>query len=209
MKRFLIAALKSLAGIEDTDYPYYHVSNNPNPPAIRTDEHGLKHDDPNGIYLFYKEKEVIDNDWISKKYRWDAKIKGTVRDIHSIPFDEWLKEVGVKNPYKYAMSLKSAKVINDVEHLQEKLTSYYEGEPDREITAEYGYMLLKEKLKDRKSLTAFFKRKGIKAFGDSATEGNAIWWGEPQVIVLDPSIIEWGPREENSIDDKVYRITPN
>jgi len=206
----LIAALRQiLSGVDDTEYPYYHVSEHPEPPTIR-DSGGLKHDDPNGIYLFVKGKEVEQEGWKPKKYRWDAKLKVDFDNIDHFPFDEWLTELGVSDPLDYVRKL-SVKRIGDkpLNHFQEDVETFYENNQDEDdehikIAAEHGYILLKHVL-GRAKLTSFLRKKGIKAFGDTSEHlDNQIWPGEPQIIVLDPSVIEWGPREENVPDNEVY-----
>jgi len=70
--KYQIKEAPSEGGRKDTDFPYFHVSDHPETPVLLKKE--IRHRDPEGIYLFYKGKQV-DVDWTHKKYRWDVKLK--------------------------------------------------------------------------------------------------------------------------------------
>lgn len=196
----LINSLQVLAGIQDTEYPYYHVSDHFETPTIRSANEG--HKDPAGIYFFYKGKYVAQGDWKSKKYRWDAKIKANIVDINDLDYDDLLAKAGIKNVYQYVNSLQDAKTM-DLERWKElDYQPWLDNDEEQFVWTDVGFPLLREHFNDQKKFAKFFLDQGIKALQD--TEGHTVFFGEPQVIVLDPSIIEWGPREENVADNKVY-----
>ena len=193
------------AGIEDTDYPYFHVSDHPEKPTVH---YGGQHKDPAGIYLFYKGIPVDQTDWKPKKYRWDAKIKpgANILDVNRFAWNEILAEIGIEDfdDYIYNLDLREDHGM-DLAAIQD----YYEiwkdeKEDDEDMRADVAWALLRNHFNDQKKFTSFLKSKGIDAIEDDS--GDVIFYGEPQMIVINPSVIEWGPKEENVTDPKVYQL---
>lgn len=186
------------SGITNTDFPYYHVSNHPELPTLKSDS---KHFDPLGIYLFIK-GEPITGSWVEKKYRWDAKIKNEsdIIPIDHLNYEQLFYDLGIKNIHEYIQNLKELKT-HDIDTLLEDYNSWKD---EGTIPTHVYYPLLRDYFSDSNKFTQFLKNKGYKGIIDES--GYNIFLGEPQIIIFDPDNIIWGEREENVSDDKVYRL---
>ena len=191
----------SIAGVEDTGYPYYHVSDHPDTPSLGSHTDSI-HNDPSGLYLFFKGKPVDQTDWKPKKYRWDAKLKTAPDDVTDLDYNELLKKAGITDIEAFIEELSNKYDMSSIDHDYGNWLEEEEEEEDAFLWSDIGYPLLRYRFNDRDKFANFLKSQGVKAISDP--QGFTIFYGEPQVIVLDPSIIEWGEREENVADNKVY-----
>jgi GNAT superfamily N-acetyltransferase/8-oxo-dGTP pyrophosphatase MutT (NUDIX family) len=212
------AAAKDEAGITDTDFPYFHVSDHPETPR-HNDKPKKPHFDPNGIFLFVKGEKVGVAEWQRKKYRWDAKLApGTkLLDLDSMgPTSAWelIRRAGIKTPqdcydvleYDWepeAEQMESDCGTPDAPDFEKKFWSNY-FTIDHAATA--AYTIIRAHFKDRYKFTQFFRELGYDGIYD--THG-AIYYEEPQVVMMNPDKIIWGKREKNTPDPKIYRIETN
>lgn len=193
VKAFVVAAP------EDTDYPYFHVSDHPETPSPQSHT-GTIHDDPTGLYLFIKGKRVDQPGWKPKKYRWDAKLKSTPDDVIDLDYNELLEKAGITDIGAFIEELSTQNDMSSISHDYENWLD----EEEFSLWADIGYPLLRYHFNDdRDKFASFLKSEGVKALSDP--EGFTIFHGEPQVLVLDPSIIEWGEREKN-VSEKPYLL---
>jgi oligoribonuclease (3'-5' exoribonuclease)/8-oxo-dGTP pyrophosphatase MutT (NUDIX family) len=223
-----VQATEMEGGIQDIDYPYFHVSNHPETPTIHktTTRGGTdgKYYDPYGIYLFIKGEHIDVSEWGEKKYRWDAKIKRGAKIRLISGFDQsekWslMESIGIKTGLDVYNALKKAIDEEDkieFEYLQEQIEDV-EGN-SRKPTLEIMQKVFKDGIQDvmwfrtirsffnnREKFTQFWKSQGIDGLEDDA---QAFYAGEPQLVILNPDVIEWGDREDNQSDKKVYRVPP-
>lgn len=217
--------LKATSGIKDLDYPYFHVSNHPELPSIHEGTtRAIK--DPYGIYLFLKGESVQINEWNDKKYRWDAKLKPNARILKFStlnPKKSWalLNEAGIKTPMDAVNALEQSSDFGDEIEYDYFCDNFIEdSDPDSEQYTEeeintawkkywdlhqsrYAfYRILRGHFNDRKKLTEFFSKRYDVLWDDT----HAIYAGEPQLVVLNPEVIAWGPREENVPDEDIYKL---
>jgi oligoribonuclease (3'-5' exoribonuclease) len=217
------SAVMDEAGVEDTLFPYFHVSDHPETPSIReTTKRGEHYHDPYGIYLFPKGEGVDVLEWSTKKYRWDARLKPGAKIKYISNFtthEKWtlLKKARILTGLDFYAALRSGKGEDEIEfeHLQEIIEggdgdSVHPTEADmQEVFKEHGlqdvmwFRALRAHFSDRGKFTEFWKAQGFDGIEDDV---GAVFAGEPQLIVFNPNIIKWGPREENESDSKVYRL---
>ena len=212
------------AGVKDTDYPYYHITNYPKPPRINPKS---TYNDPSGIYLFIKGEAVgyvAGAQWRKRKYRFDAKLKSNIRwlDIKELPnhFMQIVKKL------KLTWDIIKTKVEQDHDICDDcnDLHQFFFNDTDR-FGIEDGdlhslanafhkhsghfflWSFLRAYLEDGKAFTKLLKSLGYDGVRDiDEGYGTAIFFEESQVIVFDPSKIEWGEREDNDVFDEVYML---
>jgi 8-oxo-dGTP pyrophosphatase MutT (NUDIX family) len=208
---------KNTAGIKDVDYPYFHVSNHPEIPSVHS-ESGRIYFDPEGIYLFKKGTYIDVSEWSAKKYRWDAKLKpGTKIKLLSgfTSTEKWeiWKKAGIKTGLDAFNAAKQRKDISEWNSFLENSGGNINDPTEEDIQKALGdgpsdylwFTTLRSYFHDRKKFTQFWKDLGIDGIED---DQEIIYSGEPdQLIIFNPDVIEWGPREENEPDSKVYRLS--
>lgn len=210
-----------IANIENSDYPYYHVSDHPElPKATSTQRH-----DPWGIYLFIKGEYVGLSAWANKKYRWDAKLKPGVRilDLSKVTTDIAKKlftlfklptlrdvwDLGDRksdpstydNPreerdnffYPLKGNPSDVELKNNFEHNKYLGHALY-----RILRLQYPHIGL-----NNKTFSNLFQKLGYDGIKDTV---NAIYPDEPQLIIFDEKNIIWGEQEKNTPDSNVYQI---
>lgn len=238
------------SGIEDTDYPYYHVSDHPNKPTIHRRK-GIKIGnqradvDPYGIYLFPKKVKIDLEGWDAKQYRWDAKLKPSAKVLNLNGNVELVARKAGVTPLSVISKISSflsfyrnrLKELMDEIDREIKKTPAWEGRPRDWATivstlrmGEGHYETYKAELAPiYKAWSAWidinenawaamithFHTEGSDAITNwlkkswdvlSDEEGQTILWGEPQLIVLNPKVIDWLKREDNVPDKEVYRL---
>lgn len=239
------------AGIQDTDYPYFHVSDHPEKPSIYTEQRmgsGRAEVDPFGIYLFPKNTEIGMGGWDEKKYRWDAKLKPNARifDLNDGNVEALARDAGatlksVLSGAKFPLSFYKKRIDELMEEIeraikpspawegrdlsnlritlismldmadaghrdlyQEQLEPVYKAWHEWFDINENSWGALVAHFHDPKKLTEYLKQK-YDVMRDR--EGQTVLWGEPQLIVLNPKVIDWLKRETNEVDKDVYKLS--
>lgn len=250
---------RDTAGVDDTDYPYYHVTDHPNKPTVRKDytkfTGNKRHDwEPYGIFLFPKGEEVVTIGYGERKWRWDAKLKpgtkildinvpGTMSKLlHEAKVTPYSvisriggsmgyygsrlsdlmeaiyakqEDAGEKGDWSTIVSrLRGAQESeNFADAFKEQLAPIYAGwkewlMPEGYVDTDRGWAALVAHFSKDKadSITKFLKSQGDVI---SDKDGNAFYDGEPQILVVNPNVIQWLKREKNSADtEKEFEVYP-
>ena len=198
------------SGVEDTDYSYYHVSNHISTPSIHKDSPRI-YTDPEGIYLFIKGMHVEIDEWERKKYRWDAKLKDESKYLNvehfGHDFDKVLKKLNIKDIDELYAIVESKKNDDSDGYMEEVYDDLYDMKTydpwNHEAVKEFFksnywrmYEFVRGYLNNRTKFKNLLVSLGYKGIIDH--EGVCLYSGEPQIVVFDPTNIEWGPREENT-----------
>lgn len=177
----------------DSSYSFFHVTNYETPPKRVT---ATKYKDPVGIYLFYKDAYIDVKVWEEKKYRWDAQIKSGAKILDLDHMDQalridFLEKAGIKlTPESISELLKKE------EALSYSVDDFFEQLEDREPANGYMiYELLRAYFSSSIRFASFWKKYSYDVLSDEV--GEVIYTGEPQAIVLNPQVIEWGERTLN------------
>lgn len=233
------SGFKELAGIKDTDFPYYHVSDHSQKPStLKTykQELGNKRGEiePFGIYLFPKNEPTIKS-WADKKYRWDAKFKPGTKIVKlSNSLLKMVEDAKVTllnvlrngnkidldyNEGNFLYLLETLELESDLDEdsyiptleMYHHSPDLYKKEAGPLIKAfkewigdggSHAWLSLMLHFNDSEKFSSFLKKYGDVILDDN----NSIYYNEPQLIVLNPSVIEWGERENNTADPDVYKM---
>lgn len=204
---------------DDIDYPYFHVSDHPETPSIN-EKPAFNYNDPFGIFLFLKGQHVDVAQWSCKRYRWDAKIKNVklwvIDSMGQTEAWQLLNKSGIKTPLDAFNALKQARGSEDI--IEFEFMGDQCGDPadlglfEKQFWSDYftngyaasaAFRILRSHFHDRGKLTQFLKAQGYHGVYDTT---GAVYAGEPQVIVFDAKDLIFGPREENTPDNEVYRL---
>jgi hypothetical protein len=211
-------------GVNDKDYPYYRVSDNPANPSATEDN---KRHDPYGVYLFIKKQYVDIEDWGGKRYRWDAKLKPGLKLLNfakmpkSVGF-AILKAAGFKTMTEI-WNLHALKQGSRYDIPKEEVSHFFyplnpsEDNPSEEQLQKIAnknisnnpnvYRIIRlvypTKIKTNRNFSKIFQRLGYDGILDL---DGAMMTLEPQLIVFNPKNVIWHQREENVIDGKIYRL---
>ena len=198
------------------DWPYFHSSNHPNTPTISdVARSGKRYFDPIGIFLFIKiANPHSEGGFDSKQYCWGARLKSEKGLLHLSNItsgDAWklLQAAGIDNPSEAYNALEKAEKEKRDDHsefdwLQTKVDNLHPGDEgfDKKFYEDYlssgmnVYRFLWNYFHDRNNFTHFLKSQGYTGIYDDI---EAIWHGEPQVVVFDPNNIEWSERMDNGV----------